>query len=125
MQNGPEPSRDKPCWALQWYGNTKPKKGRATGCKLLLAEYAWRGERWGRTETPTILVTSFYRALRQADWIGVLPHQARKRVVLTAAMLERAAPLFQAGKSQREIARLLGVGNGTVQKLLAFWKERQ
>ncbi len=123
MENRPEPDRSKPCWVLLWIGNTKPQKGQAPGCKLRLVEFEWKSGAWWKTATPYIPVTSFYRANKQADYIGALPHTHRKNLTMTSDTLEKAIPLFEAGKSQREIARLLGIGHGTVQKLLTYWKK--
>lgn len=73
------PPQDKPCWVLFDRGLTSQFRGQRRGHKIALAEFAWDGGAWRRTETPEIWPTSVYDALRKADWFGRLPQQGRKR----------------------------------------------
>jgi hypothetical protein len=117
-----EPSHDRPCWVLKSLGMTKGSAERMGGFKVILEEYECVSGQWRRTKTPQERPTSLYQALEKADWWGRLPNMGRKRRAFNDANLNSAVPLFAAGLSQREVARRLKLGRGTVAALYRVWQ---
>jgi len=117
-----EPDPNQPCWVLKSLGMTKGSAEHMGGFKVILEEYECVSGRWRRKKTPQERPTSLYQALEKADWWGRLPNMGRKRRAFNDANLNSAVPLFAAGLSQREVARRLKLGRGTVAALYQVWQ---
>ena len=100
-----EPNKTRPIWVLFDRGGVRGRRGAR---QVVMQEWVWAplSQTYRKTGTPDQYV-SLYKALAAADWIGRLPHQARRRRVATDENLDRIAALVAEDKTDAQIANIL------------------